>query len=136
MLIALPLELIFTSVPLGLTVTVIFLISELGYLAVICSTLICVKALKFAVRTETLVDKDAESFRGLSRVYTPPRLRFRCGALDLPRARRYYSWSVANVMNSRDLYNTSHIGDSFAVVMLWNKIRVIYNLDIFDVQYA
>lgn len=133
MLIALPLELIFTSVPLGWIVTVFFLILELCYLAVICGTLICVKTLKFTVRTETLADKEEEKFRG--RTYTPPRLRFRCGAMPLPRAQRYYSWSAANLMNSRDLYNTSHLGDSFAVVMLWNKIRVIYNLDIFDVQY-
>ena len=47
MLIALPLELIFTSVPLGWIVTVFFLILEFCYLAVICGTLICVKTLKF-----------------------------------------------------------------------------------------
>ena len=128
--IALLLENGFTSLPLVKIVTLVFLIPELCYVIAICDALIRVQRAKFVIRTAVLTDKIKLHYTS-HRTRIPYRLKFRDRHFIL-HYRNYYDWSLPNSMTQQDLFNTSHIGDSFTVVEIHKRIRIVYNNSIFD----
>ena len=128
--IALLLENGFTALPLGKIVTLVFLIPELYYVIAISDALIRVKRTKFVIRTAILTDKIERRYTS-NRTRIPYRLKFRDRHFIL-HYRNYYGWSLQNSMTQQDLFNTSHIGDSFTVIEIHKRIRIVYNDNIFS----